>query len=138
MAAVPGTHVHTADGAVPPLDAEHAGLEEDLQGIDPGVDQILAGLRYIALSTHTRDETQTLLASLAGSADGTDVLTLLSTTVARLMNPELNPCLRDLDPDVQKNLRRRAEGFTYDMASYAPRDYPADACDLISPYPALT
>lgn len=138
MAAVTGTSVHTADAVVPPLDAEHAGLDEDLQGIDAGVDMVRAGLRLIALSAHTPDETQTLLASLAGSADGTDVLGLLTATVARLMNADLNPALRALDPDVQKNLARMAEGFTYDMTSYAPRDYPAEACALISPYPALT
>lgn len=119
--------------AVPPLDEDHADLDQDLESVHAGVDMVRAGLRLIALERLTRDETQTLITTLAGSPDGTDVLGLLAMTVARLMNADFNPCLRDLDGDTQKNLRRMGEGFTYDMASYAPRDLPSDAARLIDP-----
>lgn len=134
MGAFPGTQVHTADNAVPPLDDEHAGLDADLTGIHAGIDLIRDGLRLISLDRLTRDDTQTLIASLAGSADGTDVLGLLTVTVARLMSPDTNPVLRGLDPDVQENLARMAEGFVCDMDSYAFRNYPAEACALADPY----
>jgi len=133
MGAVPGTYVHTADNAVPPLDEEHAGLDDDLSGVHAGVDLIRDGLRLISLERLTCDQTQTLLGTLAGG-DGTDVLGLLTATVARLLRAETNPCLRELDADTQNNLARMAEAFAFDMDSYAPRDLPAEAAPLIDPY----
>lgn len=131
-----------ATSAVPPLlDDEFTGLCDDLKDVHTGIDLIRAGAVLIASDAAegrlTRDETQTLLATLMGSADGTDILALLTATTARLMRADTNPCLRELDPDTIANLNRRAEGVERDTADYAPRDYPADACALISPNTAL-
>jgi hypothetical protein len=134
MGAVPGTHVHTADNAVPPLGEDHDGLDADLESIHAGVDLIRDGLRLIALERHTRDETQTLISALMGSPSGTDILGLLTATTARLMNATTNPCLRELHPDTQANLARMAHALTYDIDSYAPRDLPAEAIAHIDPY----
>lgn len=134
MGAFPGTDVHTADSAVPELDEEHAGLDDDLDGFHEGVDLIRDGLRLICLTPLTRDQTQTLLATLAGRRDGTDVLGLFTATVVRLMRAETNPCLRELDADTRSNLDRMAFDFAIEMDEYAPRDYASEAAAQIDPY----
>ncbi|MGO1025536.1 hypothetical protein ACTOXX_33735 [Streptomyces rubiginosohelvolus] len=100
--------VHTAGNAVPPLDPDLAGALDDLAGIHPGVDLIRDGIRHLALDRHTTDTTQTLLATLAGSA-GADVITALAHLVARLANADHNPALRNLPLDTQKTTRLRGE-----------------------------
>lgn len=105
-----GPHeVRTEGNAVPPLDPELAGLIDDLTGIDPDVDDLCDAARRIALSRHTLDHTQTLSVTLAGSPDGTDVITLIGQLVARLTNLNSNPALRDLPSDRQKNTQRHGE-----------------------------
>ncbi|AKZ60720.1 hypothetical protein SAM23877_p011 (plasmid) [Streptomyces ambofaciens ATCC 23877] len=97
-------HVHTADNAVPPLDDDLAGLLEDLAAVqDPAIDQILSGLRLLALTRHTVDRTQTLIATLAGASDGTNVVSAIGLLIARLSDPDTNPALRTLPLDQQKN-----------------------------------
>lgn len=100
--------VHTAGNAVPPLDPDLDGALDDLAGIHAGIDLIRDGIRHLALTRHTADETQTLLAALAGSA-GADVITAVGHLVARLANADHNPALRGLPLDVQKDTRLHGE-----------------------------
>lgn len=130
MAGVPGTHVHTADGAVPPLDDELAGVLDDLARIHPGIDLIRDGLRLLAVDQLNLDTTQTLIATLAGS-DGVDVLTAIALTVQRLTNPDANPCLRTLQPDVQKTVRHLGEKHAHETAEFASREPVAEAAARI-------
>ncbi len=112
-----GPHeVHTDGNAVPPLDPELAGLIEDLTGIDPGIDLLCDAARWIALSQHSVDHTQTLSVTLAGSPDGTDALTLIGLLVARITNPDSNPALRDLPFDRQKNTQLHGERLVRHIA----------------------
>lgn len=102
--------VHTAGNAVPPLDPDLAGALDDLADIHPGIDLI----RLLALDRHTPDGTQTLLATLAGSA-GADVVTAIGHLVARLANSDLNPALRTLPLDTQKTVQRHGEQAAFHL-----------------------
>ncbi|MEU5322982.1 hypothetical protein AB0G67_40460 [Streptomyces sp. NPDC021056] len=98
--------VHTADNAIPPLDGELAGLLEDLADVqDPGINQILSGLRYLALTRYTADQSQTRIAALAGGSDGTNVITAIGRLLARLADANSNPALRTIPLEQQKNAR---------------------------------
>ena len=100
-------HVHTAGNAVPPLDDELAGLLDDLAAVqDPGADQLIAGLRYMALNRYTTDQSQTRIAWLAGGADGTNFITAIGRVIARLSDSDTNPALRTLPLDQQKDAAR--------------------------------
>ncbi|MFJ9988535.1 hypothetical protein ACIQUD_31760 [Streptomyces globisporus] len=106
--------VHTAGNAVPPLDTDLAGALEDLAGVHEGIDLIRDGIRLLALDRHTSDTTQTLLATLAGSA-GADVVTAIAHLVARLANADHNPALRTLPLDVQKTAQRHGEQAAFHL-----------------------
>ncbi|MGW2520469.1 hypothetical protein ACWC09_26340 [Streptomyces sp. NPDC001617] len=109
--------VHTADNAIPPLDTDLEGLFEDLAAVqDPGVDQILAGLRHIALSRHSIDRTQTLVAVLAGGSDGLNLVNVIGRVIARLADADTNPALRSLDLERQKTARREGANAAYWLA----------------------
>lgn len=115
--------VHTAGNAVPPLDPDLAGALDDLDGIHAGIDLIRDGIRLLALTRHTADGTQTLLATLAGSA-GADVITAVGYLVARLANADLNPALHGLPLDVQKQTQHCGERARFhltdpDLAAHA-------------------
>lgn len=142
MAAFPGTRVHTADAAVPPLDDDTEYLLEDLSGIHTGIDLIRTGIRNLSLDRLDRDQTQTIIAALGGSSSGNDIVGLLSATIARLTDADTNPCLRELDPTTTDNVRRIGGAYATDLATTAPRDLAAEACARIDPYadpiPAVT
>lgn len=106
--------VHTAGNAVPPLDPDLARVLDDLAGIHPGIDLIRDGIRLLALDRHTPDSTQTLLATLAGSP-GADVVTVVAHLVARLANADLNPALRSLPLDTQKEAQRHGEQAAFHL-----------------------
>jgi hypothetical protein len=109
--------VHTDGNAVPPLDDELAGLLEDLADVhDAGVDQIIAGLRLIALSRHSIDRTQTLVAVLAGGADGLNLVAAIGQVIARLATPDTNPALRTLPFDQQKRAQLHGETTAFVLA----------------------
>lgn len=112
------THgVHTADNQMPPLGDDLEGLFEDLAAVhDAGVDQILAGLRLIALSRHSIDRTQTLVAVLAGGSDGLNLINLGGQTIARLADADSNPALRTLPLERQKDARREGQNAAYWLA----------------------
>lgn len=100
--------------AVPPLDDELDGVLDDLAGIHPGIDLIRHGVRCLATDQLTREQTQTLCAALAGSAD-VDVVTLIGLAVQRLTNPASNPCLRQLPEDQRKQTQRYGEQVAFDL-----------------------
>lgn len=102
--------VHTAGNAVPSVEGtEVGGLLEDLAAIHEGLDLIRDGIRLIAHDRLTTDQTQTLIAALAGATDGTNLINLIGETIARLANPDTNPCLRDLPLDQQKVIQLNGE-----------------------------
>ncbi|WP_069766035.1 hypothetical protein [Streptomyces sp. LUP47B] len=106
--------VHTAGNAVPPLGGELEGLFEDLAAVhDVGVDQILSGLRHIALNRHTVDRTQTLIAVLAGGADSLNIVALIGQIIARLADADTNPALHTLPLDQQKQARREGQNTAH-------------------------
>jgi hypothetical protein len=118
-------NVHTEGNAIPPLRGTELG--DLLDGVHAGIDLIRDGLRLIALERHTLDRTQTLAVTLAGSPDGTDVLTAIGYLVARLTNPDTNPTLRTLDFDQQKNTQQAGERLIYDLADPALHQHASDA-----------
>ncbi|GAA3590627.1 hypothetical protein [Streptomyces osmaniensis] len=125
-------HVHTADNAMPPLDPELEGLLEDLAAIHcPGIDQILSGLRYIALTRHTADRTQTLIAVLAGGSDGLNLVNVIGQTVARLADSDTNPSLRQLPLDTQKEARQHGQNAAYWLADPDLHQTASDTCAAI-------
>jgi hypothetical protein len=110
-------HVHTDGNAIPPLDDELAGLFEDLADVhDAGVDQIIAGLRLIALSRHTIDRTQTLVAVLAGGCRRHQPRRRDGQVIARLANPDTNPALRTLPLEQQKTAQLHGETTAFVLA----------------------
>jgi len=124
--------VHTADHAIPPLDAELEGLFEDLAAIqDPGIDQILSGLRLILLSQHSVDRTQTLIAGLAGAGDGTHAVAVIGAVIARLATASTNPSLLALEPGQQKLAQLHGETTAYALARPSLAQFASDTCAAI-------
>ena len=124
--------VHTADNAMPPLDDELAGLFEDLAAVqDPGVDQILAGLRLIALTPHSIDRTQTLVAVLAGGADGLNVVNVIGRVIARLADADTNPALRSLPLERQKTARREGQNAAFWLSDPDLHQTASETCAAI-------
>lgn len=137
MGAHPGTHVHTADNAVPPLDDDLHELLADLYGFHPGLDQICDGIRHIALDRHTLQRTQTLATVLAGSTEQagqqTDAQALLTAVVRRLLDARQNPALRHLPADVREQAATAGERLAHHDAHYTPRDDIAKAVYELNP-----
>ncbi|WP_331764860.1 hypothetical protein [Streptomyces sp. NBC_01238] len=124
--------VHTAGNAVPPLDDDLAGVLDVLAGVHPGIDLIRSGIRLLALDRHSADETQTLLAVLAGYSDGTDVLTALAHLVARLATADTNPALRNLPLDQQKAAQLHGEAALYNLTDPDLHQHASEASAAIS------
>lgn len=124
--------VHTAGNAIPPLDDDLAGLLDDLAAVqDPGIDQLIDGLRYLALSRYTADRTQTLIATLAGGADGTNLVTAIGRTIARLADSDTNPALRTLPLDQQKNAALAGENAYRALADEDLHQTASETCAAI-------
>jgi hypothetical protein len=119
--------VHTEANAVPPLDDELAGLLDDTAGVHAGIDLIRDGIRHLALARLTTDQTQTVIVTLAGSPDGTDLFTAIGLLVARLTNPDSNPSLRTLGFEQQKNTQRAGECLAFALADPDLHQHAADA-----------
>jgi hypothetical protein len=125
-------HVHTEGNAVPSLNGTDLGdLLDDLDGIHAGIDLISDGIRLLALERLTTEQTQTITVTLAGSPDGTDVLTAIGQLVARLTNPDSNPALRHLPFDRQKACQQAGEALVYDLADPALHQHAANASAAI-------
>ncbi|MFM9373247.1 hypothetical protein [Streptomyces sp. Da 82-17] len=109
MAANP---LHTDANAVPSIDDTDLGdVLADLSGIHPGLDLIADGLRLIAHDRHSRGQTQTISAALAGT--DSDAVTAIAFTLQRLADPDTNPSLRELPLDQQKLIRLAGEQTAY-------------------------
>ena len=124
-------HVHTADNAVPPITGNLADTLDDLTGIHPGIDLIRDGIRLIALDRHTPDTTQTLIAALAGGADGTNCLNLIGQLIDRLADPDTNPALRTLPFDQQKTCRMHGETTAYVLSLTHIADFASNTAAAI-------
>jgi hypothetical protein len=125
--------VHTPGNAVPAVDGtELGGLLDDLTGFDPGLDLICDGIRLIALTRHDTDRTQTLIAALAGGADGTNAVNLIGETIARLANPDTNPCLRGLPLDQQKLIQLNGETTAFALSHDQLAQFASDTSAAIT------
>lgn len=137
MATVPGTYVHTADDAVPPLGDDLAGMAEYLTGFHHGLDLIVDGFRAIAVDRHDIRTTQALVTMLAGSTDQPgqqiDVAALLTAAVQRLLNSDENPALRTLPAAVQDDARTAGADFADHDAHFTPRTGIAKAVYDLNP-----
>ena len=103
-------NLHTDGNAVPAVDGTELGhVLDQLANIHPVIDFLRDSSRLAATSRLTLDETQTLIAAFAGSSDGANGLNLIGQTIARLTNPDSNPCLRDLPLDQQKTIQLNGE-----------------------------
>ena len=115
----------------PALEAtELGGLLEDLTNgtnIHPGIHLIAAGIRTIAEDpTLDRSAIQLLLAMLAGSPDGLDVIGAVAHLLEHLTtNP---PAIQALDEDRKKNLAHQGWLATYHLNDPTLRDPAANAC----------
>ena len=126
-----GPFPSTDGNAVPPLDAELAGVLDDLAGIHAGMDLLRDGIRLLALDRHTLDDTQLITVSLAGSPDGIDVLTAIGLLVARLTNPDAAPCLRALTFEAQKETQRHGENLLHQLTDQHLHGHASNASGCI-------
>lgn len=126
-------HVHTAGNAVPPVDGTNLGdLLEDLAGVHPGIDLIRDGLRLLAHDRLTVDQTQTLCAALAGSPDGTDLITAVGLLVSRLTDADTNPALRTLPFEQQKTAQLHGENLVHHLADDDLHQHASEAAAAIT------
>ncbi|MEV5915732.1 hypothetical protein AB0M00_43480 [Streptomyces chartreusis] len=127
-----GPFPSTDGNQVPPLGPDLEDLLEDLTAVHcPGVDQIVAGLRYIALTRHTVDRTQTLISVLAGGSDGLNLVTAIGEIVARLADADTNPALRTLPINRQKDAQRAGELAHLALTDPELHQTAADTCGAI-------
>lgn len=124
--------VHTAGNAVPPLDPELAGLLDDLEDVhDEGIQLLCDGIRHIAVKRLTVDKTQTLAVTLAGSPDGTDVLTAIGLLAARILNADSNPALRTLSLTAQKTTQLHGENLVRHLGDHELHQHASNASGAI-------
>ncbi|MFE1949900.1 hypothetical protein ACFW9D_05460 [Streptomyces sp. NPDC059524] len=108
--------LHNA-GPVPPQSVdttELGGILADLEGIHAGIDLIRDGIRLIAHDRLSVDQTQTLIATLAGSPD-CDITSAIAHLVARLADADTNPALRSLSRPAQKEAQHLGEQIVFDL-----------------------
>ncbi|MFJ1827456.1 hypothetical protein [Streptomyces sp. NPDC088178] len=126
--------LHTAGNVVPPLDDDLADVLDRLTGIHAGINLIRDGIRLLALDRHSADKTQTLLAALAGSSEGADVLTVIGRLVARLSTADTNPALRTLPLDRQKLAQQHGEQALFALTDPWLHQHASEASGSISQY----
>jgi len=123
------TSVHTASTTVPAVDdTELGGVLEDTAGVHPGIDLIRDGIQLLATSRLTVDQTQVVLAALAGSPDSTDLLAAIGLLVARLTDTDTNPAIRSLDLAAQKTAQHQGELTAHNLLSPDLRNTTSEAC----------
>jgi hypothetical protein len=122
-------HVHTEGNAVPGLDGtELGGILDDLHGFDEGIDLIVDGIRLIALRRLPIDQVQLLLATIAGSPDGTDLIGALGRLAERITDTDNSPALRDLPMDTQKTAALHGANTAYALLDPELRGPASAAC----------
>ncbi|MGV9891711.1 hypothetical protein [Streptomyces sp. NPDC003395] len=111
-----GPYPSTEHNAVPNVDdTDLGGILADTADIHAGIDLIRNGIRLIAHDRHDINTTQLLLATLAGSPDGTDILGAIGQLVARLASADTNPALRTLPFEQQKKATHQGELTAYTL-----------------------
>ncbi|MFR9794258.1 hypothetical protein ACL07V_37485 [Streptomyces sp. MB22_4] len=135
-------HVHTAGNAIPNVDdTELGGTLTDLASVHAGIDLIRTGIRLLAHDRHDLNTTQVLLAALAGSPDGTDVLAAIGQLVERLTSADTNPAVRALPIDQQKEAAHQGWLTQHNLTDPELRDTASRACaalDIREEVPAVT
>ncbi|MFH9813421.1 hypothetical protein ACH4NI_35315 [Streptomyces olivaceus] len=129
-----GTTVLT--GPVAPVDDTPLGdVIADTAGVHPGIDLIREGLLLLATDHLPLDRIPTILATLAGGADGTDqapdLLTAIGHLVARLSDPAATQVLLDLPEQRQKDIERQGEQALYRLTDPWLREPASEAAALI-------
>ncbi|MFC8207964.1 hypothetical protein [[Kitasatospora] papulosa] len=114
-----------------PLDSDLANCLDDLTAVHTGIDQIRAGIHTLATTTLTPDQTQTILSTLAGSPDGTDVLTALAHLIQHLATPTTNPALRDLPAEQRKLAQLHGETAVFALTAPDLHQHAAEAAAAI-------
>ena len=123
----------TDGNAIPAVDGTELGYVLDqMANIHPVIDFLRDGSRLAATSGLTLDETQTLIAAFAGSSDGANGLNLIGQTIARLTNPDSNPCLRDLPLDQQKTIQLAGENTARHLADDRLHQFASDTSAAIT------
>lgn len=126
-------NLHTDGNAIPAVDGTELGhVLDQLANIHPVIDFLRDSSRLAATSRLTLDETQTLIAAFAGSSDGANGLNLIGQTIARLTNPDSNPCLRDLPLDQQKTIQLAGESTARHLADDRLHQFASDTSAAIT------
>lgn len=130
-----GPYPSTEGNAVPDTDGTDLGdCLEDLAGVHPGINLIRDGIQLLARERHTPDQTQTLIAALAGGADATNVVALIGYLVERLADPNTNPNLRHLPLDQQKAIQHAGEIARYQLTDPDLHQHASKVCAAIDPH----
>ncbi|CAK7288653.1 hypothetical protein [Streptomyces misionensis] len=125
-------HVHTAGNAIPNVDGtELGGTLADLANVHAGIDLIRNGIRLIAHDRLDLNQTQVLLAALAGSPDGTDVLAAIGQLAERLTSTDTNPAVRALPIDQQKEAAHQGWLTAHNLSDPELRDTASRACAVL-------
>ncbi|MFC9736073.1 hypothetical protein ACFWG5_34490 [Streptomyces hydrogenans] len=112
---------------VPPLDDDGlGGTLDDLVGFHAGIDQILDGIRLLALDRLTAKQTTNVLAALTGDSDGVSVVTAIGQLVERLTSTT-NPALSHIEDEVAKEVAVLGERYRYELTEYGPQGHIAEA-----------
>jgi hypothetical protein len=90
---------------VPAISTEITDLMDDLTGFHPALDRAVAALGDLLTSDLSVDQSQSLVAALAGLADGS-FTTLVAHAVRSIANPDTNESLRQLSNRSKQDLRR--------------------------------
>lgn len=119
-------------GPVAPVDDTPLGdVIANTAGVHAGIDLIREGLLLLATDHLPLDRIPTILATLAGGADGTDLLTAIGHLVARLSDPAANQVLLDLPEQRQKDIERQGEKALYRLTDPWLREPTSEAAALI-------
>ncbi|GAA3808719.1 hypothetical protein [Streptomyces chiangmaiensis] len=105
---------------------------DDLADIgDRDVARIASAIGRIAVRARNgridREDAQLLLAAIAGSPDGTDLVGALGLLVAEL-TADTNPALSSLTDDARKEAARHGEETAYALTDYTLRAPASRAC----------
>ncbi|MFD9721110.1 hypothetical protein [Streptomyces sp. NPDC059076] len=110
------------------------GVLDDTAGVHHGIDLIREGIRHLATTPHTADQTQVVLAALTGE-HGADLITAIGLLVRHLTSPDTNPSLRTLPTDRRETVTELGQQYAYLAAEFTPRRHATEAIAHIDPNP---
>ena len=116
-----------------PAAANQAVTGREVDDFGHGLQQIVSGIERLAAGRYTDVGTSTLLACLAGSDEGDDVLALIAGLIARLGDVATNPGLAELTPARQAEVRRLTSLYAAHDRDFAPRRLVTEACGYSDP-----